>query len=73
MTAQQAKQQMLSALDRAPIAYPVDDPSIGAAKLRTLKALKRRGLVRSRIWTEGEGPSGRLSTTAEDWIEWSKI
>jgi hypothetical protein len=72
MTKTPAQQQMLAALDRAPIAYPVSEPPLGAAKLRTLKALRRRGLVKSRVWTEDDGPNGRLSTASEDWIQWSK-
>jgi hypothetical protein len=64
-----AQQQMLTALDRSAIAYPIDDPSIGPAKLRTLKALKRRGLVRSRVWDE---PRPRQASD-EDWIEWAKV
>jgi hypothetical protein len=64
-----SQRRMLARLRETPggMAWPCDEPILGAAKLRTLRSLKRLGLVKRRCWTE-RTPS---ALTDEDWEEWT--
>lgn len=59
--------QMLNALRRGPISQPIGDRILGGAKMRTLRSLKKSGMVKVRLWDEPRPSMGEDDT----WEEWS--